>query len=105
MTSPITDSRSAPHPVVPAEQWLAQRKALLAREKELTHLYDKVAEERRALPWTRVEKDYVFATAEGPRRLAELFDGHGQLIVQHLMFAPGWEQACPSCSYMADHAD
>lgn len=106
MTSPTTtDSRNAPHSVVSREAWLAQRKALLAREKELTRLYDQVARERRALPWVRVDKDYVFATPEGPRSLADLFDGRSQLIVQHFMFAPGWEQGCPSCSYMADHAD
>jgi predicted dithiol-disulfide oxidoreductase (DUF899 family) len=57
------------------------------------------------LPWERVEKNYVFDTLEGPRSLADLFDGRRQLLVQHFMFAPGWEQGCPSCSYMADHTD
>ena len=61
------------HPVASAEQWLAQRKALLAREKELTHLKDQVARERRALPWVRIDKHYVFDTPSGPRTLAELF--------------------------------
>ena len=81
------------------------RKALLAREKELTRLSDQIARERRALPWVRVEKNYVFATLEGPRTLADLFEGRRQLLVQHFMFAPGWEQGCKSCSYMADHND
>lgn len=93
------------HPVVSREQWLVQRKQLLAREKELTRLHDQVARERRALPWVRVNKDYVFDTAEGPRALGDLFDGRGQLLVQHFMLGPGWEQGCPSCSYMADHLD
>jgi len=95
----------AHHPVVSPDEWLAGRKALLAREKELTRLRDEVAAERRALPWERIDKDYVFDTRSGRRTLAELFAGHGQLLVQHFMFGPGWEQGCPSCSFMADHAD
>jgi predicted dithiol-disulfide oxidoreductase (DUF899 family) len=93
------------HPVVSREQWLVQRKQLLAREKELSRLHDQVARERRALPWVRIEKDYVFDTAEGRRSLGQLFDGRSQLLVQHFMFGPGWEQGCPSCSFMADHID
>lgn len=94
------------HPVVPRERWLAERLKLLAREKELTRLQDQLARERRALPWVRVEKDYCFDTADrGRRTLAELFRGRRQLLVQHFMFAPGWEQGCKSCSFMADHHD
>jgi predicted dithiol-disulfide oxidoreductase (DUF899 family) len=91
------------HQVVSKDRWLAERKALLAREKELTRLRDQVARERRALPWVRIEKDYVFDTPEGRRKLAELFEGRRQLLVQHFMLGPGWEQGCPSCSFMADH--
>lgn len=93
------------HRVVTPDQWLAARKALLAREKELTHLRDEVARERRMLPWERVEKHYVFDTPQGPRALADLFDGRRQLVVQHFMLGPGWKQGCPSCSFMADHTD
>src|SRR6187399_801840 len=96
---------SANHAVVSKNRWLAQRKALLAREKELTHLRDEVARERRSLPWLHVDKDYVFDTSEGRRGLAELFDGRHQLLVQHFMLGPDWEQGCPSCAYMADHLD
>jgi predicted dithiol-disulfide oxidoreductase (DUF899 family) len=91
--------------VVSRDQWVAERKTLLAREKELTRLRDGIARERRALPWVRIDKDYVFAASEGPRRLVDLFEGRRQLLVQHFMLAPGWEQGCPSCSFMADHAD
>ena len=101
----VTQSGALPHPVVAADRWLEARRSLLAREKELTQLHDQVARERRALPWRRIEKDYVFETPQGPRTLAQLFDGRRQLLVQHFMFGPGWEQGCPSCSYMADHAD
>ncbi|MCD6044686.1 MAG: thioredoxin, partial [Burkholderiales bacterium] len=92
-------------PVVSREQWLAERRKLLAREKELTHLRDQIAGERRALPWVRVDKVYTFDAPEGARTLAELFSGRRQLMVQHFMFGPGWEQGCPSCSFMADHTD
>ena len=98
-------SLSTDHPVVSADRWLAERKALLAREKELVRQSDEIARARRDLPWERVEKDYLFDALEGRRSLAELFEGRRQLIVQHFMFGPGWEQGCPSCSYMADHAD
>ena len=105
-TTPSTISPStAGHAVVSADRWLAERKALLAREKELVRQSDEIARARRALPWQRVEKDYVFDALEGRRSLADLFEGRRQLIVQHFMLGPGWEQGCPSCSYMADHTD
>ena len=93
------------HTVVSNERWVAERKALMAREKEVLRAQDRLAEARRALPWERVEKNYVFDTPQGPRSLAELFEGRRQLIVQHFMLGPGWPQGCPSCSYMADHSD
>jgi predicted dithiol-disulfide oxidoreductase (DUF899 family) len=104
-TSGISEQAGASHSVVSREQWIAARKQLLAREKELTRLKDAIARERQALPWVRIDKRYVFDTPEGARTLAELFDGRRQLIVQHFMLAPGWEQGCKSCSYMADHSD
>ena len=73
------------HPVVSSERWIAERKKLLARERELTHLRDEIASERRALPWVRVEKNYVFDTPEGKRTLGELFEGRRQLMVQHFL--------------------
>ena len=85
--------------------WIAARKALLAREKELTHAREALAAERRALPWLRVEKPYVFETERGKRTLAELFDGRGQLLVYHFMFPASWEAGCKSCSFWADGYD
>jgi len=93
------------HPVVSREDWLAARRQLLSREKELTRLRDELSAARRALPWVRVEKDYVFDTPDGPATLADLFDGRSQLMVYHFMFGPGWEQGCPSCSFLSDHID
>jgi len=93
------------HPVVYREDWLAARRQLLSREKELTRLRDELSAARRALPWVRVEKDYVFDTPDGPATLADLFDRRSQLMVYHFMFGPGWEQGCPSCSFLSDHID
>jgi predicted dithiol-disulfide oxidoreductase (DUF899 family) len=93
------------HRVVSRDEWVAERKTLLAREKELSRLGDQIARARRALPWVRIDKVYTFDTPLGRRTLAELFDGRRQLLVQHFMLAPGWEQGCKNCSYMADHTD
>ena len=93
------------HPTVTRDRWIADRKTLLAQEKELTQARDRLAEARRALPWVKLDKDYVFDTVDGRRSLSDLFQGKRQLLVQHFMFGPGWEQGCKSCSYMADHLD
>jgi predicted dithiol-disulfide oxidoreductase (DUF899 family) len=105
MNTVIAELNTVSHPVVSRDRWVAERRALLAHEKQLTRLTDQIASERRALPWVRIDKNYVFDTTEGPRTLAELFEGRRQLLVQHFMFGPGWEQGCPSCSFMADHTD
>jgi len=93
------------HCVVSRDEWIAERKRLLDREKELTRLGDQIARERRTLPWVRIDKTYIFNTTVGGRSLADLFDGRRQLLMQHFMLAQGWEQGCKSCSYMADHTD
>ncbi|HET6983248.1 MAG TPA: DUF899 family protein, partial [Myxococcaceae bacterium] len=87
------------------DEWLAARKRLLAREKELTHLRDALGVERRALPWLKVEKSYLFDTPTGRKTLAELFDGRSQLAMYHFMFAPEWEAGCKSCSFWAESFD
>lgn len=94
-----------PHKVVSQDDWLVARKALLAKEKALTRARDALNEERRKLPWVKVEKRYVFDTPQGKKTLAELFEGRSQLIVQHFMFGPDWEQGCVGCSFAADHID
>lgn len=93
------------HEIKSKDDWTAARKALLTKEKELTKLRDEVASLRRALPWRRVETAYSFASKDGARSLAELFDGKNQLLVYHFMFGPDWEEGCPSCSFWADHFD
>lgn len=93
------------HPVVSREAWIAARKELLAREKELTRMRDALSAERRRLPWERVDRPYVFQSAAGPTTLAALFGDARQLVVYHFMFAPSWEAPCKSCSFWADHFD
>jgi predicted dithiol-disulfide oxidoreductase (DUF899 family) len=94
-----------PHNIVSEQEWRAARKALLVKEKELTRARDQLSAERRALPWVKVEKNYMFDTPHGNRPLAELFNGKSQLLVYHFMLGPGWKAGCPSCSYLADHFD
>jgi predicted dithiol-disulfide oxidoreductase (DUF899 family) len=94
-----------PSKVVPPEEWIAARRALLDKEKARMRNGDALAAERRALPWVRVEKAYAFDTESGPKVQPKLFDGGSQLIVHHLMYAPEWSAACPSCSFQAEHID
>lgn len=99
-------SRTVDKPkIVSREEWLAARKKLLAREKQLTHERDAIAAERRQLPWVKVEKDYVFDSPSGKKTLADLFGGKSQLIVYHFMFGPEWNEGCPSCSFIMDNTD
>jgi predicted dithiol-disulfide oxidoreductase (DUF899 family) len=84
------------------EEWQAAREELLRREKEHTRMADELARQRRELPWVPVEKEYRFATDEGTRTLAQLFDGRSQLLIYHFIFGPSWEAGCPVCSSIAD---
>jgi len=88
--------------VVSQADWLEARKRLLAREKEFTRSHDALNADRRRLPMVRVDKDYVFEGPQGPVTLAELFGGKRQLIVQHVMLGPDWDQPCPGCSASLD---
>lgn len=94
-----------PHKIVSREEWLEARKAHMVHEKEFTRARDRLSEERRALPWVKVGKDYVFDGPGGKVGLAGLFKGRPQLIVQHFMFAPDWDAGCKSCSFWADGFD
>jgi predicted dithiol-disulfide oxidoreductase (DUF899 family) len=93
------------HTIVPRDEWLAARAALLKREKEHTRLGDELARQRRELPWLRVEKPYLLQTASGPHTLAELFDGRSQLLIYHFMFGPSYADGCPVNSSIADAFD
>lgn len=107
-TNPFIQERAiakSDYPIVSRDEWLTARKQHLVKEKEFTRLRDQLSAERRNLPWVKVEKPYLFNSPNGKETLADLFDGRSQLIVYHFMFAPGWEECCDGCSFLADHID
>src|SRR5258708_5027328 len=93
------------HQIVSREEWLKARTALLAKEKALTRSRDQVNAERRALPWVKVEKEYVFDGPSGKVTLAQLFNGRSQLFIKHFMMGPGQAHQCVGCSFEADHVE
>jgi predicted dithiol-disulfide oxidoreductase (DUF899 family) len=93
------------NPIVSRGQWLAARKALLAKEKEFTRLRDSLSAERRALPWVKVDKQYMFDTPDGRQSLGDLFAGRSQLVTKHFMFGPDWTDGCVGCSFEMDHVE
>lgn len=93
------------HSVVDRAAWLPHRLELLEREKAFTRAKDELAKARRALPWVRVDKPYVFETTRGKASLAELFGTASQLIVYHFMFGPNADAGCKNCSFWAEHFD
>jgi predicted dithiol-disulfide oxidoreductase (DUF899 family) len=88
--------------VATRDEWLAARKELLIEEKAMTRARDALSVKRRELPMVRIDKSYVFDSPQGKVGFKELFDGRRQLIVQHFMFDPLWDQGCPSCTAAAD---
>lgn len=93
------------HRVVSREEWVEARRKHLAREKEFTRLRDQLSQERRELPWAKVDKHYVFDGPKGKESLADLFEGRQQLVVYHFMFDPSWDEGCKSCSFWIDNLD
>jgi predicted dithiol-disulfide oxidoreductase (DUF899 family) len=91
------------NPIVSRDEWVAARKQLLVREKQLTNLRDEISAERRALPWVKVEKQYTFVATDGKKNLADLFAGRSQLVIYHFMLGPGWKDGCIGCSFLSDH--
>jgi predicted dithiol-disulfide oxidoreductase (DUF899 family) len=91
------------HKVVSRELWLVARKEYLAKEKEFTRLRDQLSQDRRELPWVKVDKEYLFDGPNGKESLSDLFEGRSQLIIYHFMYGPDWTEGCPSCSFWADN--
>jgi predicted dithiol-disulfide oxidoreductase (DUF899 family) len=91
------------HPIVSRSEWLEARKALLAKEKAFTKSRDQLNAEQRALPWVRIEKEYVFDGPSGKITLAQLFGGRSQLFIKHFMMGPGQTRQCVGCSFEVDH--
>jgi len=105
MAKLVTRQGTSEHKVVSRKAWNKIRKALLAEEKKLFRVHDRLKEKRRALPWVKVDKDYVFDGPEGAETLADLFADKRQLLVYHFMFDPDWDEGCEHCSFWADHFD
>ena len=84
------------------EEFDSARAKLLEREKELTRADDELTKQRRELPWVRIEKNYEFESVDGPKSLADLFDGRSQLLIYNFMFGPDWTAGCTVCSSIAD---
>src|ERR1700749_1814091 len=84
------------------DEWLAARKELLAKEKNLTRQPDALSTDRRNLPMVEIVKDYQFDSPDGRVRLIDLFEGRPQLVIYHFMFHPEWEEGCSSCSAGTD---
>jgi predicted dithiol-disulfide oxidoreductase (DUF899 family) len=93
------------HTIVSREEWLDARKALLAKERAMTHELDALRAERRALPWVKIEKPYVFEGPGGKCTLGDLFRDRSQLAIYHFMLTPGSDHVCQGCSFIADHVD
>src|SRR5258708_7849701 len=91
------------HQIASKQDWTAARVALLAKEKAFTRARDELSAARRALPWEKVEKTYMFEGENGSASFADLFAGQSQLIVYHFMFGPDWEAGCKSCSFWGDN--
>lgn len=96
---------TAGHKVVSHKEWMAERKALLLKEKKFTRLREQLSVQRRRLPWEKVDKQYSFDGPNGKESLADLFAGRSQLVVYHFMFGPESQAGCPHCSFWADHYD
>jgi predicted dithiol-disulfide oxidoreductase (DUF899 family) len=88
--------------IVSRAEWIATRKTLLAREKELTRQRDALSLELRRLPRVKVEKEYIFESTQGRVTLRDLFGKQQQLLVYHFMFDPAWDEGCKSCSHLMD---
>ncbi len=91
------------HKVVSKDEWLLARIDHLVKEKEFTKLRDQLSQERRELPWVKVDKEYQFDGPNGKETLSGMFTGRSQLIIYHFMYGPDWEEGCPSCSFWADN--
>lgn len=86
-------------------EWIAARQALLVKEKEFSKLRDELTTARQALPWRRIETQYLFESSQGTFTLKDLFAGKSQLIIYHFMYAPDWQEGCRICSFWADQYD
>jgi predicted dithiol-disulfide oxidoreductase (DUF899 family) len=98
----MTTANSAHPQIASYDEWLAARKELLTREKELTRARDALSATRRRLPMVRIDKDYRFTGRDDAVGFADLFEGRRQLIIYHFMFDPRWDAGCQGCTGFVD---
>ncbi|MEK1851292.1 MAG: thioredoxin family protein [Phyllobacterium sp.] len=93
------------HEIASRDEWLKARVALLAKEKAFTKAQEEMSAQRRALPWVKIDKEYVFDSRSGKVALSDLFNGRSQLFLKHFMMGPGQENQCVGCSLEVDHIE
>ena len=96
------DQPEAAPPVVERAVFDEALAAQVTAEKDVTRHGDRVSASRRNLPMVEVA-DYTFTGPNGPVRLSDLFADRYLLLVQNVMFAPEWDDGCPSCSWAVDN--
>lgn len=101
----MTSTNTSAPKTASREDWLDARKALLAKERAMTHALDQLRAERRQLPWVKIHKPYVFEGRDGKKTLSDLFRGRSQLAIYHFMMTPGSPRICNGCSFISDHID
>ena len=99
----LDENLAASHRIVSRDEWLQERTALLAKEKAFQKQHDQLNEEKRALPWVKIEKEYVFDGPAGKATLGQLFNNRSQLFIKHFMMGPGQTRQCVGCSFEVDH--
>src|SRR5260370_35282798 len=103
MQATLQETQVASPRVVSRAEWLVARKQLVAKEREFMRQQDALDAERRALPWVKVEKEYVFDGPAGKLTLAQLFNGRSQLFIKHFMMGPGQKQHAVGCALEVNH--
>lgn len=96
------DPPEAAPPIATRAEFDAALAEQVEREKEVTRHNDRVSAARRRLPMVEVE-NYTFEGPDGPTTLTDLFGDRYLLMVQNVMFDPGWDDGCPSCSWAVDN--
>src|ERR1041384_3398403 len=99
-------SQHATHTTGTREQWQAARDELAKLEAEQAERNEEIKRKRLELPWVPVEKEYVFDTEDGKKKLAALFEGRCQLRAYNIMYGPDYTLgACPGCTSLGDGLD
>ena len=88
--------------IVDEARWREAHAALLSKEKAVTRELDRLAAERRHLPFMRVKGSYKFTGPADETDLDGLFEGRSQLIVYHHMLKPDDPDPCSGCSMFGD---